>query len=987
MTTLTLRSRVTKFFRSTRVRAVIVIVGGYNLYHATRNYSIIYKPFSGDRHRPGETVLDLNLDAVNIVEHDSVRLFSSAEEIRLERLITTLKAAKNDPRVTAVVVRGLSGLSSMGLADLTELRNAISDFSSGWGGKQTMLHVPDGLGVAGNGTFPLYFASAFNSVHIPPTSPVIIPGLSLATLFFKRLLDNVGLEAKKVARKDYKTMANSLTEEKFTNAHRESTESLLNAIMTEVVSNIADARGLSEKKVRDAIDIGIMNSREAHEAGLIDEPLHRDELPSEMRRRLHVAAEAREAARLDASVEWNSAMRELYQSWTSEEGVLGMWEDGTVSQNLADNNFSVLMSVILTDSNQEITRKTTEAEIRALKAHIRWLDTCPWEFYRNENEDIYEDNVYQALPYVSSLLNLERRLCEQSIRALEQFPGVIQAHRKGGEDNEERDSAVARWVRGVWKAKCLAARIVGTLKDSAHIFKKEQALENGEDALLVPDLEPRPFLVGYIEDFKPEKKNSLNEAESPELEVESSETSAEGRLSETKAKEDQMTLQYIKFADYIDLLSNEHRAYAENGNHMIRMETRNSSSPMQSTIDNQDRQALIRLQSPGHRLAPWRLNLPKGHAVAVIRIGGLISDEGADATRAAIRRADKDPNVKAIVLRIDSPGGSAIASDIIARAVDVANKPVVASMGNICASGGYYIAAPCNLIFTSPMTLTGSIGVIFQYFNASKLFDTVGITGDTVETGKFAKHFSALALVTDWSDDFMKRINAMIDGSYAEFLNVVAKGRGFTPEEAEEVAQGRVWAGSDAMKLRLADRSGGLCDAIGAAAELANLAPDVEVRAVDYPTLGMQVQDAARRRGIMPAHLDEEGDEVIPEKRRRRWLWRGRKQGDEQGEGGKDESGDESDNASLIPANTSASMGGWGFGQYVVGKVLLSVDRFLMSASSSAFSSNILQALLGKAFHALSGRNVHDTVLDELEAARVTSGRPAAIAPNIHIDE
>lgn len=1012
--TRTFRTRVGNFFRSTRVRAVILLVGGYNVYNAAKNYNTIYKPFSGHRHRPGETVLDLNLESVTIVQHDALRPFSSAEEMRLERLVSTLKAAKKDPRVGALIVRGMSGLSTMGLAELTELRNAIRDFSQGWGGKHTMLHVPDGFGLGGNGTIPLYFSSVFDSVHVQPTSPVVIPGISLATLFFKRMLDKIGLEAKKVARKDFKTAANLFTEEKFTDAHRESTLSLLDAIMTDVVTGISNGRRISEQSVRDAIDTGLMTPAYAHDVGLVDRPLHRDQLPEEMRNRLRAAAKQRVKIREEAAREWRAAMRALVEAWNMEGSAIDLWEDGTVNANLANFNFAVPMSVTMTDTRQEVMRAATEAEIRALKAHIRWLDTCPWEaFYDYDKEEDKEnshdqnstkndsDNIYNSIPYISSLLNLERRLCEHGIRTLEEFPKLVDSHRKEGDNGDvlELDVTgsfeVVRWVRSVWKAKCLASRMVGTLTEieglatQAYQSKGENDILETENEIEAHVFKPRPFLVGFVENLKPYKV--MNEVpklvkpdntEKTEIDVEVVSNEDGKQLVSTlvtKPKKDPMKLYYMRLADYADLVISEHRAYAERGNPLVRLEPENPFPFLYGMVDGQDRQGLIRLASPGLRLAPWRLNIPKGHVVAVIHVEGVISDEDADSMRSAIRRADKDPHIKAIVLRIDSPGGSAIASDIIARAVDVAKKPVVASMGTVCASGGYYISAPCNLVFASPMTITGSIGVIMQSFNSAKLFDNVGITGDSVESGKFAKYFGVLGIATEWSEEFRRRLDDLIDTSYADFLQVVAKGRGLNMEETEAVAQGRVWAGQDALRLRLVDKIGGLQDAIEAAGELANLAPDEAVRAVDYPTLAMQLQDAAKRRGIIPANLDEEGDEVVSEKRKRRWPWSSRK--DEEQE--PNEIGD----TALSPAAEAVPGEYQGLSHFFLSRFLVSLDKFLMSMSGSSWTSSAIESLLGNAIHLLNKRQSQDWITSELEVVRATAGRPAAIAPNIRIDE
>lgn len=971
----------------------------------------MYKPFSAHRHRLGETVLDLNLDKVSIVQHESLRPFSTAEEMRVERLINVLNVAKADPRVTGLVVRGLSGLGDMGLADLTELRSAILDFSSGWGGKQTMLHIPEGIGAMGNGTVPLYFASAFNSIHIPPTAPVIIPGISLATLFFKQMLDKIGIKTKKIARKDFKTAANSFTEESFTEAHKESSESLLQALMDDIVDKVAEGRNLDSDSVRAAIDDAIMTAKEAQEKGIIDAPLNRDELPDEMRSRLKAAAEKRASLRADASAHWRKAMHQLRETWSAQDSPVEIWADGTIESNLSDFFFSFPMSIVLTDSQQEVMRQMTDAEIRAFEAHLRWLDTCPWEAFRGtKDESNREVNVYGAVPYAFALLKIERKLCEQAIEALKKFPKIVDQHRNNEKGVLEIDlKVVGKWVRSVWKAKCLAARIVGSLHDaervaSEHLKSQDSNLES-EDLVDSLAFEPRSFMVGLISGVSKVTKDvsgeGVNDGKKP-IEDESEARKApshDNRVVKTEQQgpvtvhfveekdsedkpisKDNMRLQYVRVADYIELVNSEQRAYSERGNPPIKLDVKNPYPNVSGLVDYQDRNMLVNLQSSRQRISPWRFNVPKGDYVAVIHVEGVINDAESESLRADIRRADKDPFIKAIVLRINSPGGSAIASDVISRAISVCKKPVVASMGSVCASGGYYIAAPCEKVFASPTTITGSIGVIFQSFNTSELFEKIGITGDSVERGQFAKYFGGLAPVTEWSDEFTKRITALIDSTYSDFLNVVSKGRQMGLKETEAVAQGRVWAGSDAKRLGLVDQYGGLRDAVKAAADLANIAPDTEVRAVDYPTLGMLVQDAARRRGLMPSHLDEEGDEVMSEKRRRRWaFWSRKDEGVSNSEEDENKGGDGQSGAHLLGEHI-------GFSTYLLSKLLVGADRFLMSLSSPSPAASVLQTLLGGAYMALGGRS-HRAVSTELEAIRATAGRPAAIASNTYLDD
>lgn len=189
-----------------------------------------------------------------------------------------------------------------------------------------------------------------------------------------------------------------------------------------------------------------------------------------------------------------------------------------------------------------------------------------------------------------------------------------------------------------------------------------------------------------------------------------------------------------------------------------------------------------------------------------------------------LRKIRKDDKVKAIVLRVNSPGGSALASENILRELDLckkAGKPVVVSMGDVAASGGYYIACHADSIFAEPSTITGSIGVFGLIPILDKTMrNKLGITFDTVRTQKFSAFGSA---VFDFSPEESKIIQDRVDWIYLDFLKKVADGRGKTTEQINEVAQGRVWPAAKAKELGLVDELGGLDRALAAAASLAKI--------------------------------------------------------------------------------------------------------------------------------------------------------------------
>jgi protease-4 len=212
------------------------------------------------------------------------------------------------------------------------------------------------------------------------------------------------------------------------------------------------------------------------------------------------------------------------------------------------------------------------------------------------------------------------------------------------------------------------------------------------------------------------------------------------------------------------------------------------------------------------------------------RRGPMGRQAGSDSVGAALRAATSDAHVRAVVLHIDSPGGSAVASDTIWREVcrvRDAGKPVVVSMGEAAASGGYYIACAADVIVALPSTLTGSIGVFGGKVVVRELLDRVGLTTGTVSHGARSLMFSTRR---GFSDDERGRLAATIDAIYDDFVAKVARGRGRPVAEIEAIARGRVWTGSDALSVGLVDELGGLRDAVRIARSRAGLATDAPVR-------------------------------------------------------------------------------------------------------------------------------------------------------------
>lgn len=268
---------------------------------------------------------------------------------------------------------------------------------------------------------------------------------------------------------------------------------------------------------------------------------------------------------------------------------------------------------------------------------------------------------------------------------------------------------------------------------------------------------------------------------------------------------------------------------------------------------------------------PRQVDLSVKNKIAVVYAEGNIVDGkgslgaiGDEKYVDIIEDLRKDDKVKAVVLRVNSPGGSAMASESIWHALmrlKAAGKPLVVSMGDYAASGGYYISCPADSIFTQDATLTGSIGVFSVIPSFQRLLnDKLGIHFDSVKTGHFA---TGIGISNDMDERESRFMQGRTDELYGLFKSRVAEGRGISPDQVEEIAQGRVWTGAKAVDLGLADRVGSLQDAINSAAGLANLE---DYRLSSYPVVkeplvefleGLLGQEQVRHSYLAKSQLEE----------------------------------------------------------------------------------------------------------------------------------
>ncbi|HZD52371.1 MAG TPA: signal peptide peptidase SppA [Woeseiaceae bacterium] len=259
---------------------------------------------------------------------------------------------------------------------------------------------------------------------------------------------------------------------------------------------------------------------------------------------------------------------------------------------------------------------------------------------------------------------------------------------------------------------------------------------------------------------------------------------------------------------------------------------------------------------------------PAEENVAVIVAAGEILDGeqppgtvGGDSTAELLRRARQDKTVKAVVLRVDSPGGSAFASEVIRNEIlslKEAGKPVVASMGSVAASGGYWISMAADRIYASSTTITGSIGIFGMFPTFQRSLAYLGISTDGIGTSKWA---GQLRSDRELSEDAKELIQVVIDDGYEDFISRVALHRDLKKEEVDRVAQGQVWTGAQALDFGLIDELGNLDAAVAGAAELASLKPDTyglkyfEKELTPAEQLFLRLIGGARATGLEPGGL------------------------------------------------------------------------------------------------------------------------------------
>lgn len=270
-------------------------------------------------------------------------------------------------------------------------------------------------------------------------------------------------------------------------------------------------------------------------------------------------------------------------------------------------------------------------------------------------------------------------------------------------------------------------------------------------------------------------------------------------------------------------------------------------------VDADEDYESIKIEDYTENVATSTVNLDASDKIAIVYAQGEIASGEGDVNvigegsmRRALKEAREDEDVKAIVLRVNSPGGSALTSDLIWRELELTKKvkPVVVSMGDYAASGGYYISCNANKIFAEENTITGSIGVFGMLPNLNQLANKIGINAEQIKTHENAQGYTAFEPIDDKYKSFATE---GVEHIYTTFVSRVAAGRKMTTAQVDSIAQGRVWSGSEAIKIGLVDKIGGMEEAIK---EAASLSKTKKYRTVNYPEYEKTMDDILANFGL-----------------------------------------------------------------------------------------------------------------------------------------
>jgi signal peptide peptidase SppA len=629
---------------------------------------------------------------------------SDTDAISLLSLLKALDEAARDDKIAALYLVGDPFPPGAGYATLQEVRQALVKFQES--GKPIIAYSTDW------GERDYYLASVADSIFMNPLGSVTMDGLRAEVQFYAGALEKYGVGMQIIRVGKYKSAVEPFTEKGFTADNRQQTQTLLDDVWQELLTDIGQGRALEVAQLQTIADkTGLLLPDEAQAKGLVDGVKYEDEM--------------------------RDTLYDLTQLDNPGEDLKS--EDVEDTENTGDETEAADGAVEAEDSEVGDAAEITEAQdtgAEDAKAEDAKAETGSPEQAKSETEDA---EVAETEAEDVENADVEVAVAEESGNPVPEVPETEAADTEAADTDTE---AEAEGVAEVGDTE--AAETVDAEANETEAEDTDEAGTDGDDAEELPPL--------------PGSEEADGEAEF--------------------------------FDDYIPNI--DITAYAR----------RVASEVDGSEID--------------HRIA---VVYAEGEIVSGAGGRGFV---GSDEYVELLREIREDEVIKAVVLRINSPGGGATAAGLIQREIELlqAEKPVIVSMGDVAASGGYWIAAPADLILAESMTVTGSIGVFGLLPNFQKLANDNGITWDAVTTGTYANIETIARPKTQAELALYQRF---VDDVYTRFLATVAQGRDLSEAKVGELAQGRVWSGVSAKQVRLVDELGGLDAALRAAADAADL--------------------------------------------------------------------------------------------------------------------------------------------------------------------
>jgi len=865
--------RTVKFIgrQSRNYFAIVGITSTIGFFAISRAVKAIRKERVPVPTQPGGTILDFDVSQFKFEESEvqeasafALQQFESAggpfrgkkKPLPLRRAISLLDRASDDPRVSGLLFRcdDEAELMSLGFAGVQELRDAVDRFRAK--NKPAFYHSTSlGGNAAGNSASTAYYmATSFSKIYSQPGTVFMLPGYAASGLFFKKTLEMIGVRPTVLARNEYKTAANSLIYERFTEPEKEATSKLLSNMMEQVVDAVVTKRNLTTEVVRQVFDEALFDSTRALSLGLLDELIYRDEITGRIEKEVAQNRLDMIDERVAAFGKWKAALDAL-DTIAEMDGQYDVIYDAFSAFLKAGNEFFKLCphGVIVDENNTLILLHTLEDN--DLIAEI--TDSKAGNGNRNGSSDPQKQELETKTE--GSLKDKDGKIqgdtsVSTSVKSIISGPFAeeakkLEAGTRSGKPRKSK-SVAAKEKTGV-RVYGLNYRLFTWLCGELATYRHNLMDEDVAKIVKASRDKPAAVLASMVD--KDDVANQKAHAERIIFEKRSALALSIGRKFCTEAN--QKALDKISAGEKKMLTDGQHPPaltfvpFQEYVNETQRIEERlDLLQTFKEKLENYGKltpSRELKLHALGVReqlkapffarddpLPPYDKSDRK--TIALVYMDGNIMDESIAPVRKALKEADRDPEVKSIVLRVSSRGGSSVASESLHRAVQQVSKPLVISFGKVAASGGYYIAAG-RKIYAKPGTVTGSIGVLMVKQNIKGLAEKLGISEDNIGTALKSAYFSSSGAFLEWSEELQKQIDQMIDLNYDLFVSRVADGRKMSVEEVKAVAGGRVWCGVDAKVNNLVDEFGGLHDAIEEAKRLADIPVDIGASVRVFP--------------------------------------------------------------------------------------------------------------------------------------------------------